>query len=55
MERNISDKDMQSMVSEQYRNLIERLLPRGNDRRVSINSVINPSLDRRQSRIDRRQ
>lgn len=47
MERNISDMDMQSIVKEKYRSLLDRLKPRNKKDRRMGNTVMDPNLDKR--------
>ena len=61
MERHLSNSNrallaiMTPAVLKKYRALLNRISPRGKDRRISINSVISPFLDRRKKLdIDRR-
>ena len=54
MERNISDFDLQSIIINKYKKNIKRLNRRNKDRRISINSVIDPFLDNRKNNADRR-
>ena len=60
MERKLSNSDrellavMTPAVLKKYRALLNRISPRGKDRRIGINSIISQDLDRRKSSIDRR-